>query len=78
MPFLGNKIMRCCVLMGLAVVLLVLVHMTTVFWGGDRSMSMVLGPERTGGDLESHKKVSLYILVLCLLMGLIWFLGRFL
>jgi len=71
--------MRCCSLMGLAVVLLALVHTTILFWGGDRSTGMVFGPERTGADrlpiesIESHEKVSLYVLVLCPLTGLIGF-----
>jgi hypothetical protein len=65
MPFLGNRIVRCCVLVGIAVVLLVLVHATIVFTKEEGLASMDhMGQEPIDADespVELHQQVSLYV-----------------
>ena len=64
MPYIGNRIVRCCVLVGLAIVLLVLVHATIDFSREDclASMDMGHGPiDADGLPLELHHKVNLYV-----------------
>jgi hypothetical protein len=64
MPYMGNRIVRCCVLVALAIVLLVLAHAMIDFTREDCLASMDMGHEPIDADglpLELHHRVNLYV-----------------